>query len=188
MVTRYPSLFIIEDYSNPWRMISKLLSSLQGISNEPDQRVSQDFSLSGMGNLSALSDFRRIWHRANGAGLNLDLVLMITSGRGASHPCDHVYAILGLRSGVIWAIPIDYKLPAETLYQITMRRTLEMSGELDFLRYATGERNLKLPSWCVDFSVNAWLESTPRCYITSFEMNPHRSSTDILNATQQKER
>lgn len=90
---------------------------------------------------------------------SLSELLNITSERKASEPRDHVFALLGLVPEDK-RLQVDYSLPLDQVYQMTMISIFREKNSLDWLHYAQGGDMSTVPSWCIDFSKTAWtLES-----------------------------
>lgn len=88
-------------------------------------------------------------------GYDIDLMLLLraTSGRLASDPRDHVYALLGLVTDRTAAsFYADYTKPVDWVYQKAMVHVIESRQDLEWLVYAATGTDSSKPSWCIDFS------------------------------------
>lgn len=92
---------------------------------------------------------------------NFETLLVGTSDRKAKDPKDKIFALLGLASNEIrGAIAPKYSQSTATVFQHAMVAALELSGDLELLHTAVAlkpDPELRLRSWCLEFSITDWL-------------------------------
>lgn len=86
-------------------------------------------------------------------------IMCATSHRDATDPRDKIFAVLGLCKEEDAALLIpDYNLVVSEVYKRAM--LVMLSKAPHHLCSAAGAKQLKLPSWCIDFSSRDWFSQT----------------------------
>ena len=94
---------------------------------------------------------------SNASAFNFEELLFATAGCECTDPKDHIFGIVGLLTlSHNCSTRIDYSQSIELIYQRAVVDILNSSDNLDLLTSGVCERNIDLPSWCLDFSVKNW--------------------------------